>query len=110
MNIQCEGNTYPVKIEDIEKFENKYNIKLPPDYQGFLLKHNGGMPIIRRFRIRTGKIKDSFKFIMPLTKEITKGEVKHNLEYCYIRYIVRQKMPDKYLPFGEDPRENILCI
>jgi cell wall assembly regulator SMI1 len=107
---QYEGKTYPISQEDIETFEKKYNLKLPSEYQNFLLKHNGGMPTARRFKIKDGKIKSSFKFIMPLMKEINNDEVKHNLEYSYIKFIRRNVIPDKYLPFGEDPRENILCI
>ena len=32
----------PATLEEIQTFENKFNIKLPQDYQDFLLENNGG--------------------------------------------------------------------
>ena len=110
MNIEIEGVTIPITLEDIEGFENKYKLELPQDYKYFLLNHNGGMPKIRRFKTKNEKHVSSFKFIMPLTKDAKDENVKHNLEYCYLRFIFMKKMPDNMIPFGEDPREDILCL
>lgn len=48
----------PIKIEEIESFENKIGYRLPIDYKNFLLKNNGG--ICRDNEINFKELNDSY--------------------------------------------------
>lgn len=110
MKIEIEGNVYPTSMEDIENFEKKYNLNLPQDYKEFLLLNNGATPLQSKFITRNGKVVSHYKYIIPITKDTSNTEHKHNLEYCYIRFVVRGIIPQGLVPIGETPTENILCL
>jgi hypothetical protein len=41
----------PIAELDIRRFERDAKLILPPDYQAFLLKHNGGRPVPAGFQL-----------------------------------------------------------
>ena len=50
-NIEVIESELPTNIEEIKKFEELIQAKLPEDYKQFLLKHNGGHPIRDAFKL-----------------------------------------------------------
>src|SRR5687767_3024667 len=49
MKITLIHSMAAITLEDIQKFESQKNIKLPKQYQDFLLKYNGGVPDMGAF-------------------------------------------------------------
>ena len=110
MNINFEHSYKPLSLHEIETFENEYNCSLPKDYKQFLLKNNGGRPDKRRkFKTndekKEGKVTSSIILFYPLS-----NEEKANLEEVYEKYNRGNIIPKNFLPIGEDPRNNLICM
>ena len=105
------------KIEDtiMEKFERKFNIKLPNDYKSFLVNNNGGeiegdwifdfydnvidkynSSIVRNF-FRIYKSKDD------------KDKYDNLEKICKVMW-KEKTLSKSILPFADDPGGNIICI
>ena len=48
-NIEVRDSKRPTNLEEIEEFEKLIGATLPDDYKQFLLKHNGGHPVVESF-------------------------------------------------------------
>lgn len=110
MKIEFEYSFKAITITDIKTFENNYNISFPVDFKNFLLANNGGKTSKRR-RFRTnddkkeGKITSSIILFYPIS-----DETEANLEEKYRLYNVGNIIPRNFLPIGEDPRNNLICM
>jgi hypothetical protein len=91
--------------EDIKKFEDKYEIKLPKAYKEFLLLHNGGKPVIRRFKTAEGTMTSSVMLFFPLSEE-----TEFNLENYYRIYTEGSIVPSNMMPIGIDPADSLICL
>ncbi len=91
--------------EDIKKFEDKYKIKLPKAYKEFLLTHNGGKPVIRRFKTAEGTMTSSVMLFFPLSEE-----TELNLENYYRKYTQGSIVPSNLMPIGIDPADSLICL
>ncbi|WP_145045819.1 SMI1/KNR4 family protein [Paenibacillus xylanexedens] len=96
--------------KDIELFEAEYGISLPDDYKQFLISHNGGKTgSRRRFTTnddtRQGEVESSILVFYPLTNETTE-----NLEGKYELYTNAGVLKKVFLPIGETPRSNLVCM
>lgn len=49
--LKIEKPNKSIKIDEINKFEKKYNIKLDKDYKDFLVKNNGGYPERNKYEL-----------------------------------------------------------
>lgn len=71
--------------------------------------NNGGKTKQRRFETndltKEGKIISSIKLFYPLSKE---NEV--NLEKMFVDFNLGQIVPNKFLPIGSDPADNLICL
>ncbi|MFC7677702.1 SMI1/KNR4 family protein [Paenibacillus sp. GCM10028914] len=111
MKINDFEYSFPsVNMQDIELFEMKYDFSLPNDYKQFLLLSNGGKPGPRRRfitndELKEGEVESSILLFFPLT-----DEVESNLEKKYQVYTNSNVIQKKYLPIGETPRNNMVCM
>lgn len=110
MNIDLKHSFKNISLDDINIFEKKYGISFLQDYKNFLLMNNGGKTSKRR-RFRTndenkeGRITSSILLFFPLSDEI-----EDNLENKYQRFNISKIIPSNFIPIGEDPRKNLICM
>ena len=97
-----------IYIDEIEKFEEKIDAKLPKDYVEFLLKYNGGRPK-----------QDAYNnMIEPINSQIDGGAVSwfYTLaeDYHYNLFknyqIFENRMPKELIPIGDDGGGNQICL
>ena len=105
-----EHSFSPVSMQDIVSFETKYDFSLPDDYKQFLLINNGGKTGSRRRfttndNTKEGEIESSILMFFPLS-----NEVDANLEHHYELYTNANVIDKNYLPIGETPRNNLVCM
>lgn len=104
--IKTIENSEPsINESDINNFEKRFNLKLPKDYRGFLLKNNGGKPEPRRFITVSKKIKSSVMLFFPLAEIVTENLVRN-----YLLFNQGNKIPKNLMPIGHDPLKNQICI
>lgn len=94
---------------DIYIFEEKYKIHLPEDYKNFLLSTNGGKTVNRKFNTndptKKGKINSSIVMFFPLS-----NQNDMNLEDKYREFTLEAVVPSRFLPIGNDPVGNLICL
>ncbi|MGM1019043.1 MAG: SMI1/KNR4 family protein [Bacillota bacterium] len=105
MNIEFESSFKPIKNQELETFEETYNLILPNDYKNFLLYHNGGKTVRRRFETQDKTITSSIMLFLPLSKE-----TENNLENYYKKYTVGKIIPSNFIPIGVDPADSLICL
>lgn len=98
-DVKMRKSRESTNLEEIKKFENLIQAKLPEDYRSFLLKYNGGHPI-----------RDTFSLIEPINEKNKEAGIDcffalYGGEVCNIsnefKYS-RKKIPDELLPIGCD--------
>ncbi|MCZ7646129.1 MAG: ankyrin repeat domain-containing protein [Planctomycetota bacterium] len=94
----------PIDEHELVAFEKRLGVELPQGYRKFLLKHNGGCPKPSKFDyLDHGKKRASdVKCFIPLVG----GE--YNLAY-YLDWRAG-RLPEDYLPIGEDYFGNLVCL
>ncbi|ADM71324.1 hypothetical protein GMA19_03515 [Paenibacillus polymyxa E681] len=105
MNIEFEFSFKPINNQELETFEETFNLILPNDYKNFLLYHNGGKTVRRRFETKDKTITSSIMLFLPLSKE-----TENNLEYYYKKYNIGKIIPSNFIPFGVDPAGSLICL
>lgn len=93
-----------VTLGQIKKLQLLTKIEFPGDYIEFLVQHNGGIPEPNFFEIPNqdgdGSYVDLFFGI---------GVPSYaNLEYILETY--KGRLPKEFIPIGEDPGGNLICI
>lgn len=105
MNIEFEFSFEPVDKNNIKIFEETYNLNLPDDYKNFLLCHNGGKTVRRRFETNDKTITSSIMLFLPLSKE-----KDDELEYFFKKYNLGNIVPSNFIPIGIDPADSLICM
>jgi len=105
LELNFEFTFKPLVSQDIEAFENAYGVNIPENYKKFLLLHNGGKPVKRRFKTADGTITSSVMLFLPLSKE-----TDANLERFYEKYCTNKIVPPDLIPIGVDPAESLICL
>jgi len=93
----------PLSPDDLAEVEAKVGRPLPEDYKLFLLKHNGGRPVLDGVR-HNG---EHFDFIGHFYA--VRGEMYYN---DLVRQIGEHEgmIPKGYLPIGESPGGDVFCL
>ncbi|MCC5803778.1 SMI1/KNR4 family protein [Rossellomorea vietnamensis] len=91
-----------LSLEQIEVFENDNNIKLTEQYINFLLKWNGGKVRPNLFMIS----KEQGPSVLNVFYGI--GDMYDNLT-DFIE-IMDERLPVGFIPIGEDPSGNVICL
>jgi hypothetical protein len=103
MNLNFSNSNKSTNIDEIKKFENKFQINLPKDYIEFLLQFNGGTPDKVYFVEDDADLVVNFFFSL--------SDSKFNIEEYYLDIVIEQKLlPKSVLPIGEDAFGNIICL
>jgi len=104
MNTQIT-NTYPPAPEAaVAAFEAQLNVQLPPDYRIFLLKHNGGKPKPQTFFISAEQGDDLLRYFLGIPPVLEFYNI-----YDYVK-TYRGRIPQNFLPIGEDYLANLVCL
>ncbi len=92
-----------ISENDLQNVEEKIGYQLPTKYKLFLLKHNGGRPVLNGVR-HEGQHFDYVGHFYAIC-----GETYHD---DLLRQIKEHKdmIPEGYLPIGESPGGDVFCI
>lgn len=92
----------PLTIEQIEAFELKHGVKFPRLYKKFLQESNGGYPLPNMFKISDKQGEGVLNTFFGI------GDMYSNLE-DYLD-IYEDRLPTAFLPIGNDPSGNVICL
>lgn len=84
-----------ISFQDIEHFEQKFNITLPKDYAEFLLNSNGGYPKDSAFKTNNSDgegVVNKFYGI---------GDMKSNLGRVF--EVLEGEIPEEFISIANDP-------
>jgi len=97
-NINFKYSEQKLTKEEIQQFENEFQIKLPNELKELLLKYNGG--------VLNNEMKDyAFGLLFPINYGVnTMNDVIDTLQ------ITEQHIPREYIPFADDQGGNIFTI
>jgi len=105
LKLNYDFTYQPLVSQDLEAFENEYDINLPEDYKEFLLLNNGGKPSKRRFMTADGSITSSVMLFLPISKG-----TDSNLGSFYDKYCRSKIVPSNLIPIGVDPADSLICL
>ena len=91
-----------LSLEQIEKFEIENNVKLTELYKSFLLRWNGGKVIPNLFMISDEQGPSVLNVFYGI------GDMYDNLT-DFID-IMDERLPLGFIPIGDDPSGNVICI
>ncbi|MCI1694296.1 SMI1/KNR4 family protein [Aneurinibacillus aneurinilyticus] len=92
----------PLTIEQIEEFELQHGVKFPRLYKQFLQESNGGYPLPNMFKISDEQGEGVLNVFFGI------GDMYSNLE-DYLG-IYDDRLPTAFLPIGNDPSGNVICL
>ncbi|SDY22073.1 SMI1/KNR4 family protein [Thermoactinomyces sp. DSM 45892] len=87
---------------DIERLEAEIQIQLPKEYKSFLLKFNGGYTVLPLFRI------SDEQGVSVVNNLFGTGSSHRNLQK--VIDILEDRMPEGFIPIGDDPSGNMICV
>lgn len=91
-----------LSLEQIEQFEADHDVILPEKYKRFLLQWNGGYPEPSVFKISD----EQGASVLHVLNGI--GDMYDNLEK--VMGIYEDRFPAGFIPIGDDPGGNVICI
>ncbi|MBZ0320168.1 MAG: SMI1/KNR4 family protein [Anaerolineae bacterium] len=97
----------PITDADIQAVEQQLNIKFPDDYRRFLLAHNGGRPKLGVFLIPDDPIPNQSSI---LNWFYCIDPTDYNYDILRNAEIFKDRMPPEFIPIGEDPGGNQICL
>lgn len=95
----------PLSEEVIAQFEGRFSISLPDSYRHFLLAHNGGKPIPKRFDTEDGKVGSMVARFFPMFDDEDDA-----LEDEYTDITLEGVIPKNLMPIAIDPAENRILL
>ncbi|MYL59808.1 SMI1/KNR4 family protein [Virgibacillus halodenitrificans] len=91
-----------LSVQQIEDFEIENNVKLTELYKKFLLKWNGGKVLPNLFKISDEQGPSVLNVFYGI------GDMYDNLtDFIDIMY---DRLPFGFIPIGEDPSGNVICL
>jgi hypothetical protein len=108
MKINISHSLPAVTLEDIQKFESRNNIKLPKQYQEFLLNHNGGLP--DRIAFDYYDYENGFWDGNNVIGFFGLSETKESLINGIIIQSLRDNIFDGMLPIARTSTADLICI
>ena len=104
--VTIEESFLPLPTEqDVFELDQQLGRPIPFDYRDFLLKHNGGSPTPECFHIRGNRAGDIgiINWFYGLT-----SDEDYDIREAVLT--LRERIPAHFLPIGDDPGGNQLCI
>lgn len=103
MSAEINESAVPLNENDIERIEKEIGIKLPPEFQSFLLKYNGGKPKPDAVRYSG----DYFDFVAFFYGERFRSYASDLIPSVAF---YKELIPNHYLPIGESPGGDVYCL
>ena len=101
--VKIENSYKKLSLLEIEKFELKNRIIFPSKYKKFLLRTNGGSPKPHIFLISNEQGESSINGLFGIyTGEYE--DIGTRME------VFDGRIPDGFLPIGDDPGGNLICL
>jgi hypothetical protein len=103
--VRIHNSLQPICETEIRQVEERLGIRLPHDYENFLLLHNGGQPDPQMFSIQGCGQDDhaTASFFFGIGGD-------ENIDLEANRRIYQGRVPSDILPIASDPGGNLLCI
>lgn len=106
--LQIVNSGPALELNDINAFEEKYEVKFPEGYIDFLMKFNGGKPIPNCLEI-VEKGKTSFVAVRAFLQ--ISEDKNYSLEKFFQEFKIEEKrLPSLLIPIGIDSFGNLFCI
>lgn len=106
MTLEMHESEPAIGLADLEILEQALEVKLPEDYQSFLLEHNGGAPSPDAFRYTDGQgelqIGTLERFL-----SVNEGESENVLETWLA---LQGQLPENAVPIARDVTGNFLIL
>lgn len=97
----------PITEADIQAVEQQLNVRFPDDYRRFLLAHNGGRPEPDVFDI----FDDDLAFQSSMVNWFyCIDPTDYNYDILKNAEVFKGRMPPEFIPIGEDPGGNQICL
>jgi hypothetical protein len=93
-----------VTLEQIKKLQLQTKIEFPKDYIEFIIQHNGGIPEPNFFEIPNQDGNGSYVDLFFGIDVPSYANLKDILE------VYKNRLPEGFVPIGEDPGGNLICI
>lgn len=107
--LQFESKGYPIKEQDISKFENFINSRLPNEYRNFLLEYNVCKIDPDGFTILINDTNDESRIQYFLGLNVNRRkEYYYSLEWYY--ELMQNRIPRHFLQIASDPLGNAILI
>ncbi|WP_166000874.1 SMI1/KNR4 family protein [Bacillus sp. Cs-700] len=100
--VHIFGSHDNLSLEQISKFENEKNVKLPDHYVHFLRNWNGGKVKPNLFKIFDKQGPSVVNVFYGI------GDMYDNLA-DFIE-IMDERLPVGFIPIGDDPSGNVICL
>jgi hypothetical protein len=104
MSLKITGSASPITDAELTEMEQRLGMTIPGEYRLWLLQHNGGRPEphVVQFRKTDGPYTD-----VGIRSFFSDAEV----EGCAVNYkLIRQRLPNRLFPMGNDSFGNLICI
>jgi hypothetical protein len=103
--IEWENQQPPANSTDVKKVEEILGVKLPADYVKCAMRNHGGQPTPDCL------IVDGDERVFNSLFALSNPEGEDDVETLLEAYeLVRDRLPDKVIPFGDDPAGNLFCF
>lgn len=96
----------PLTPIDIDAFEKRQNVILPPEYRAWLLRFNGGRPIPGEFTLPGKEGLEGVAWFFA----IHEGEHNNLDTECRYWRITTGRLPETLIPIAGDGSGNLICI
>lgn len=103
MNIQFKTLFPKDGNANIDQLEIDLKFKLPTEYRDFVLEFNGGKPIPNKFKISESQEESRVSFFYGISTD-KDFNILRNFALFENVYM------EKYLPIGEDPGGDLICL
>ncbi|KWW21751.1 SMI1 / KNR4 family protein [Peribacillus simplex] len=99
---RISSNNPKIFLQDINQFEQEYDVNLPKQYVDFLLKYNGGYPQESNFKISDDEGESL------VNKFYGIGDMKSNLAKVF--EVLEGEIPDEFISIANDPGGNEILL
>ncbi|WP_236347782.1 SMI1/KNR4 family protein, partial [Paenibacillus plantiphilus] len=93
-----------LSITDIELFEKQNEFIFPDEYRKFLLENNGGKPEPHIFKISDEKGESGVTGFFTINDGARYNQLERYLD------IFKGRIPKGFIPIGDDPGGNMICL
>lgn len=105
MALTVTGGRPSVDESMVRDFELRAGLVLPAGYRAFLIQHNGGRPLPKRFATRDGKVESMVAWFFTVD-----GEDDGSLWSDFEGFTLAGQVPANILPIARDPADDRIVL